>query len=1066
MDKGRKSMNNHKLEKKLNESEKRYKRLVESVTDYIYRVEVEDGQPVSTIHGPACVAVTGYRAQEYEADPYLWYRMVHEEDRDAVTEQADKILSGETVSPLEHRIIHKDGSIRWVRNAPVPQYDEQGRLIAYDGLIADITERKRAEEALRESEERYRTLFEESRDAIIVTQDNKIIAANQAALDLFDYTLEEMVGLDVQEIDVYPGERFRFQQEMEEKGFVRDYEVKLRKKKGTEIDCLFTATVRRASDNSILGYQGIIHDITPRKALEEVWRRYEFIVNTSKDFMTLIDRNHTYVAVNEAYCKVHKKTRAEMMGESVANVWGEERYQAQIKPYLDKCLSGEEAHYQGWFKVANLGRRCFDVAYYPYYGKDGTVTHAVVVSRDITERKWAEEEVQRRNRELVLLNQVIAASVTTLEPGAILETACRELAQAFDMPRATATLLNEDKMTAMIVAEYLATDQPTALGKTIPVINDPSFQYLLNHQTPLVVNNVQNEPRLGQISELMRERGTASLLLLPLIVEDRVVGSLGLDTVEPRSFSTAEVNLAWSVADQIGGALARAWLDKEHRRLSTAIEQTVDSVIITDTEGAIVYVNPAFEQVSGYSRDEVIGQSPRILKSGKQDAAFYEKLWKTISAGEVWHGRFVNKKKDGTFYTLDATITPVRGEDGAVVNYVALQRDVTRELQLEEQLRQSQKMEAVGRLAGGVAHDFNNILTVINGHSELLLQRYLDPNDPMRWEVEQIQEAGERAAVLTHQLLAFSRRQSTQPQLLNLNEVITSLQKMVQRLIGEDIESVIKLEPMLRLTKADASQMEQVLMNLIINARDAMPQGGKLTIETANVDLDEAYAGQHLEIVPGPYVLLTVTDTGVGFDEETKTHIFEPFFTTKESGKGTGLGLSTVYGIIRQSNGFIWVYSELGQGATFKIYLPQVAKEAGEVVVSGSIPVTSLEGTETVLLVEDEANVRLVARKFLQKKGYTVLEAGHPKKALQICEQYEGQIDLLITDVIMPDMNGRELAERLSRIFCSLKVLYISGYANEALNQHGLLGSGIAFLEKPFSSEALARKVREVLDAP
>jgi PAS domain S-box-containing protein len=1066
MDKGQKLMNNRKLAKKLKESEDRYKRLVESVTDYIYHVEVEDGQPVSTIHGPACVAVTGYKTQEYEADPYLWYRMVHEEDRDAVSEQASRILSGETVSPLEHRIIHKDGSIRWVKNAPVPQYDGQGCLVAYDGLIADITERKQAEEALRESEERYRKLFEESRDAIIATQDNKIIAANQAALDLFGYVREEMIGLDVRKIDVYPGERFRFQQEMEQKGFVRDYEVKLRKKDGTEIDCLLTSTVRRALDDSILGYQGIIHDITQRKALEEVWRRYEFIVNTSKDFMTLIDRNHTYVAVNEAYCKVHNKIRTEMIGEPVATVWGEERYQTQIKPYLDKCLSGEEAHYQGWFQVANLGRRCFDVAYYPYYAKDGTVTHAVVVSRDITKRRWAEEEVQRRNRELILLNQVIAASVTRLEPEVILETTCRELAQAFDVPRSTATLLNEDTMTAVVVAEYLAEDQPTILRNTIPVMNDSSFQYLLNHQTPLVVNDAQNDPRLEQIPELMHKCSTASLLLLPLVIEDRVVGSLGLETVEPRSFSTAEVNLAWSVADQVGGALARAWLDKEHRRLSTAIEQTVDSVIITDTKGTIVYVNPAFEQVSGYNRHEVIGQNSRILKSGKQDVAFYEKLWKTVSAGQVWHGRFINKKKDGTFYTLDATITPVRDEDDKVVNYVALQRDVTRELQLEDQLRQSQKMEAIGRLAGGVAHDFNNILTVINGHSELLLQRYLDSNDPMRWEVEQIQEAGERAAVLTHQLLAFSRRQSSQPQLLNLNEVITSLQKMVQRLIGENIKLGIKLEPTLGLVKADAGQMEQVLMNLIVNARDAMPQGGKLTIETANVDLDETYTEQHLEMTPGPYVLLTVTDTGVGFDTETQTHIFEPFFTTKESGKGTGLGLSTVYGIIHQSNGDIWVYSELEKGTTFKIYLPQITEEADEEVVSSPTPVKSLEGTETILLVEDEANVRLVARKFLQKKGYTVLEAGHPKKALQICQQHEEQIDLLITDVIMPDMSGRELAERLSRNFSNLKVLYISGYANEALDQQGLLGSGIAFLEKPFSSDALARKVREVLNAP
>jgi PAS domain S-box-containing protein len=553
-------------------------------------------------------------------------------------------------------------------------------------------------------------------------------------------------------------------------------------------------------------------------------------------------------------------------------------------------------------------------------------------------------------------------------------------------------------------------------------------------------------------------------LMLPLIVDDAVVGSLGLTTIHAHSFSTAEINLAWSVADQLAGALARAWLNQGHRRLSIAIEQTVDSVVITDTDGKVLYVNPAFENVSGYSRDEVIGRNPRLFQSGKHDPEFYDELWQVLSSGQVWHGRFVNKKKDGTFYTVDATISPVRNDDGDVVNYMALERDVTRELQLEDQLNQAQKMEAIGRLAGGVAHDFNNILTVINGHSELLLLRYLDTDDPLRWEVQQIQEAGERAAVLTHQLLAFSRRQTTQPKILNINDVVTDLQKMLRRLIDETIEMEIKLDPKLGRVKADSGQLTQVIMNLIVNARDAMPDGGTVTIETANTELEGEYLENRLEVVPGPYVLLTVKDTGIGLDAETQSHIFEPFFTTKGEGKGTGLGLSTVYGIIRQNNGYIWVYSELGQGTVFKIYLPRVANDVFDEITPQPVEVTSLEGSETIMLVEDEANVRLVARKFLQKQGYTVLEAGHPKEALDLCRRDNHAIDLLITDVIMPDMSGRELAEQLTRKYPQLKVLYISGYANEALNHYGVIGSGIAFLEKPFSSESLAHKVRETLD--
>ncbi len=796
---------------------------------------------------------------------------------------------------------------------------------------------------------------------------------------------------------------------------------------------------------------------------KQLAKQYEFIVNASRDLMTLIDRHYTYIAVNEAYCQAHNKKQSDIVGQTVSDVWGRERYLAEIKPSLDRCFQGEEVHYQGWFEVSELGRRFFDVAYYPYYAEDNNVTHVAVVSRDVTKLKQTEEELQRRNRELVLLNQIIAMSATSIDSEAILQTVCSELARVLDVSRVTAALLNDDKTEAHIVAEYPADDSASVMTQTISVTTGSAFQYLLNHQTPLVAGDVRKDPRLRGSPHLQSNLETGSLLMLPLIVDEGVVGSLEVVAIEKHQFSPPEINLAWSIADQVAGALTRTWLNQEHRRLTIAIEQTVDSVVITDTQGTVVYVNPAFEKVSGYKREEILGQNPRLLQSGKQDPEFYQNLWQTISAGDVWHGRFVNKKKDGTFYIADATITPVRNEEDEVVNYVALERDITRELQLEEQLNQAQKMEAIGRLAGGVAHDFNNILTIINGHSELLLHRYLKSEDPMRREVQQIQEAGERAAVLTHQLLAFSRRQKVQPKLLNLNDVVTDLQKMLRRLISQNIEMKLNLDPNLGLVKADTGQLTQVMMNLVVNARDAMHQGGTLKIETTNIDLDEVYLEKRLEAIPGPYVLLTVADTGVGLDQETQSHIFEPFFTTKEEGKGTGLGLSTVYGIVRQNHGYIWVYSEPGQGTVFKIYLPRISQDelAG---LSQPVPVKSFAGDEVVLLVEDEANVRLLACKFLRKHGYTVLEAGHPKEALALSAQSDKPIDLLITDVVMPDMSGRELAEQLTRTSPRLKVLYISGYANEVLNQYGLVGSGIAFLEKPFSSENLGRKVRETLD--
>jgi nitrogen-specific signal transduction histidine kinase/CheY-like chemotaxis protein len=388
--------------------------------------------------------------------------------------------------------------------------------------------------------------------------------------------------------------------------------------------------------------------------------------------------------------------------------------------------------------------------------------------------------------------------------------------------------------------------------------------------------------------------------------------------------------------------------------------------------------------------------------------------------------------------------------------------DITERRQLEQQLRQAQKMEAIGNLAGGVAHDFNNIVTIITGYSDMLLSR-IGPEGPMRRELEQIKKAGDRANSLTRQLLAFSRRQMLQPKVLDLNAVVTNLEPMLQRLIGENIELVIELKRELGQVKADPGQVEQVIMNLAINARDAMPQGGKLLLETDNAVLDEVDARRHLPMPPGSYVHLAVSDTGHGMDAATQSRIFEPFFTTKEQGKGTGLGLSTVYGIVKQSGGYIWVDSEPGQGTTFKIYLPRVVAPADSVPPDmhwSSLP----QGMETVLLVEDEPEVRWLVRDMLRHLGYTVLEARHGIEAQVQSIQHPGPIHLLITDVVMPQMSGREIAERVTSEHPETKVLYMSGYTDDAVVRHGVQAAHMAFLQKPFTPEALALKVREVLD--
>jgi PAS domain S-box-containing protein len=502
--------------------------------------------------------------------------------------------------------------------------------------------------------------------------------------------------------------------------------------------------------------------------------------------------------------------------------------------------------------------------------------------------------------------------------------------------------------------------------------------------------------------------------------------------------------------------------EEERARLSSAVEQAAESIVITDPEGILVYVNPAFERVTGYGRDEVLGRNLRALMSGPSDADLDPAPWTSLARGESWSGCAVHKRKDGTLVREEVTISPVRDAAGRIVNHVGVLRDVTYERQIEAELRQAQKMEAMGRLAGGVAHDFNNILTIITGRCQILMRREAE-NAALRRELDLISSAANRAAALTRQLLIFSRKEVVNPRVLDLGALAANLEKMLGRLIGEHIELVIVQEPGLGHVKADPGQLEQVLMNLAVNGRDAMPTGGRLTIATA--DVDEAHARRHAGAAPGPYVMLAVTDTGCGIPLDILPRIFEPFFTTKGPEKGTGLGLATVYGIIKQSGGDISVESEPGKGTTFRILLPRVDEPVAAPENLGAHP-GALRGSETILCAEDEDEVRALAREILRINGYTVLEARHGRDALEIAGRHSGPIHLLLTDVVMPQVGGPALARQLLRDRPEIKVLYVSGYTDDEVLSHGVAQGSVAFLQKPFTAVALLREIREVLDAP
>jgi len=655
----------------------------------------------------------------------------------------------------------------------------------------------------------------------------------------------------------------------------------------------------------------------------------------------------------------------------------------------------------------------------------GILVRLTGIASDITERKQTEEALQRRQTELQVLFDLTPAMIFFKDT--------------------KNGILRVNKRFAETVGKPVADIE----GKPYPEIHSEDAAKYYVDDLEVIQSGV---PKLG-IIETIRDREGKEIW----VQTDKV-----------------------PVCDKAGSVIGIVAMcqDITHRKkaeetlrlLNSAVLQSRESILITDAEldlpgPRVVFVNPAFTKMTGYSQEEAIGKTPRILQGPRTDKTVLSRLRKNLEQGETFEGEAINYRKDGKEFDLEWQIAPIRDVAGTITHFLSIQRDITARKRFEAQLFQSQKMETVGKLAGGVAHEFNSILTAIIGQSELMLDD-LPAGSPLRKSAAEIRKAASRAATLTRQLLAYGRKQFLKPETLDLNRVMASMDGMFHHLMGGDVDMQIIPARGLQAVKADAGQIEQVIMNMAINARDAMPNGGKLTLETANVTFDQESVGRYPELQEGDYVMLAITDTGRGMSAEVKARVFEPFFSTKEVGQGTGLGLSTCYGIIKQSGGHISVYSELARGATFKIYLPQVDQETKIRLQRRDSPALPC-GTETILLVEDDPALREMAATLLRRLGYNVLAAANGIEALSLKQQRDiGHVDLLFTDVVMPHMSGKELAERVKALYPHTKILFTSAYTENSIIHQGVLNKGMALLQKPFTPSALAHKLRELLDQP
>ena len=974
-------------------------------------VSAYDRGGVCLVMNEAAAALFGGKPEDFIGKQV---HTLHGAAGEAYLRRAQDVIETGEVARFDEHVAFPQGE-RWLLTAVFPLSDAAGNRYAAQVVAQDITSRIEAEEALRRSEEKYRLLAEYASDVVwAMDLDLSFTYVSPSVERVFGYTQEQAVSNRLEEI--MPPESIslllnHFQglyAKTPEDATPETLEFEQYRADGSRIWTQVMITPIYGHDGQLSHIQGLTRDITKSKRVEENLRaserRYRTYINHCPAAIFVADGHGHYVDVNQAACRMLGYTRGELLSMSVTDV-----NLPDSEGRLDRF---QELKERGYYRYERVLQR-----------KDGSQVPVdleavslgdgqyMAFCSDISERKQVEMALRENEERFQKMLNVVPDMISIHDPGMNI---------VYSNWRGFAAVPEEKRvLNTKCYATYRGLDH---------ICPDCRAGQVLTTREPF-----QEEIELPD--------GTwVDLRVIPLL----------------DSGGGVELFMEW-----VRDVTVRKRTEAERERLSLAIEQAAEIVVITGRDGTIQYVNPAFERITGYSREEAIGQTPRILKSGEHDAAFYAALWSTLAAGQVWQGRFINRRKDGALYSEESTISPIFDAQGKVTNYVGVKRDITRELDLEQQYRHAQKMEAIGQLTGGVAHDFNNLLQVINGGTEMALGD-LPGGHPAAEILAQVGEAGGRAARLVSQLLAFSRRQIIHPEVLDLNTVVAELLKMLRRVIGEHIHLEWLPGRHLGAVHADRTMMEQVLMNLCVNARDAMPGGGSLTLESQNVRFDSDYCASHAWAEPGRYVLLSVTDTGVGMDEETLEHVFEPFFTTKEEGRGTGLGLATVYGIVRQHDGMVIAYSEPGHGTTFKVYLPICESDAD--AVGTLIEGPAVGGSETILLAEDDAMVRDLAVRFLENAGYTVLVAEDGRQAMTLFQEHAGQVDMALLDVVMPAMGGREACEKMRAVQPDLPVLFCSGYSENAIHSNFVLKEGLVLLQKPYARAELLRAVRAVLD--